>query len=181
MVQAGSFREDLLFRLTSFTIELPPLRERNGDIKEIALHHIAKTCERYKIGLKGVAPGFMETLSEYPWPGNVRELIHTMERAIAAARYEPTLFAKHLPDEIRIYLARTSLEKSRAKGSNGEEACLNDNSLKLKDYREAMDKQYLRDLIGRTGGNVKEACTLSGLSRSRLYELLKLHCISIPT
>jgi two-component system NtrC family response regulator len=78
----------------------------------------------------------METLPEYPWPGNVRELIHTMERALAAARCEPTLFAKHLPDEIRIYLARNSLEKSRAKGSKSEDTCLNGNSLKLKDYRE---------------------------------------------
>lgn len=179
MVRDGDFREDLLFRLKSVTINLPPLRERTGDIKELALLHVAKTCERYKIGLKGFAPEFIDALNCYPWPGNVRELLHTIERAVTAAYHEPTLFPNHLPNEIRIYLAKASLGKAATKNTD-EDALTSGDIPCLREFREAMDKKYLQDLMVRTGGNIREVSRLSGVSRSRLYELLKLHGIPIP-
>ena len=105
----GYFRTDLLFRLTAFTIELPALRERRDDIRDLAVYYMMKICERYTIGTKGFSPEFLEALRAYEWPGNVRELINAMERAIASARHEPTLYPNHLPTEIRAKIARSSV------------------------------------------------------------------------
>jgi len=110
MVHEGTFRTDFLFRLTSFIIELPPLRVRAEDIADIASYYVAKLCERHGIGLKGFSPDFMGALSAYKWPGNVRELLHAVERALAAAFHEPTLFPQHLPEHIRIGLAKHSIK-----------------------------------------------------------------------
>jgi two-component system NtrC family response regulator len=179
MVQEGRFREDLLFRLRSFVIELPPLRERDGDINALTMHHLARMCERLKIGLKGLAPEFQEALNKYRWPGNVRELLSAVERAVAAALYEPTLHVKHLPDEIRIALARDSLSATgRSAELDEQPPRWMDPPIPFKEHRENLDRQYFLHLMTYTQGNVRQACTLSGLSRSRLYDLLKLHRIS---
>lgn len=181
MAAEGAFRKDLLFRLRTFSIELPPLKERNGDIFELAVHHLARICERQRIGLKGFAPEFIEALTHYPWPGNVRELFHAMESAVASAHYEPTLYPKHLPEDIRIFLAQHSLLNAGQSVPPRLQADLEPEApLPLREYREAMDRQYLQNLIAHTRGNMRQACRLSGLSRSRLYGLLKLHRIT-PT
>jgi two-component system NtrC family response regulator len=179
MVLDGSFRHDLLFRLRSFVIDLPPLRERTGDIQDLMMHHLARVCERLKIGLKGLAPEFLEALNSYPWPGNVRELLQALERAVAAALFEPTLHVKHLPDEIRIELVRDSLAAAtKSTEVEGRPPRWTESPLALKQYRENADRQYLLNLMAYTQGNVRRACSLSGLSRSRLYDLLKHHQIS---
>ncbi|RLB62102.1 MAG: sigma-54-dependent Fis family transcriptional regulator, partial [Deltaproteobacteria bacterium] len=68
MVESGEFRSDLLFRLRTFIIELPPLRERREDIKELARYHIDKFCNQYSLDSKGFSPEFLQTLMSYPWP-----------------------------------------------------------------------------------------------------------------
>lgn len=80
MVRLGNFREDLLYRIRSFTIEVPPLRKRSQDIKEIVLYYLPKLCKQYGIEEKAFDPGFFNFLNSYSWPGNVRELIHAIER-----------------------------------------------------------------------------------------------------
>jgi two-component system NtrC family response regulator len=172
MVRAGQFREDLLFRLKAFAIEIAPLRERGSDIEELALWYLAKLSKGRGEGQKGISPEFMEALNAYPWPGNVRELYHAVERAITAAHMEPTLFPKHLPDEIRIYLAKESLDKTKrpATDQRTEPA---DPFPSYKEHREASNQRYFRDLLDRTEGNVTKASQIARLSRSRLYELLK--------
>ena len=176
MTNSGLFREDLLFRLKSFTIELPPLRERPGDIRELVMHFISKFCDSRGIGLKGFCPEFMDVLAAYHWPGNVRELFRVLERALAAARYEPTLYPKHLPDEIRIHSARTSLGRAVPNPKGAPPGMDRSAGIPtLRDFREEMDRKYLQDLMGRTHGDIREACRKSGLSRSRFYELLKYH------
>lgn len=181
MVGSGQFRKDLLFRLRSMAIELPPLREQPEDIKELALYHMAKLCESYGIGTKGFSPEFLETLTAYDWPGNTRELVNTLERALAAVQDEATLFPKHLPTHIRVQLARASV---KVKGKPKEKAGPTHKFPGLRDFREAgiasLEQQYLQDLMLLTKGDIKEACRISGLSRSRLYGLLKKHKISIP-
>jgi two-component system NtrC family response regulator len=71
MAQEGHFRDDLLFRLKSFVIELPALRERSEDIRELARHHIDRFCEKYGLTPKGFSPEFLDTLKAHPWPGNI--------------------------------------------------------------------------------------------------------------
>jgi two-component system, NtrC family, response regulator len=183
MVEEGQFRKDLLFRLRSMTIDLPPLRDHLEDIKELILYHMAKLCGNYGIGTKGFSPEFLETLSSYDWPGNVRELVYTLERAIAMAYDEPTLFPKHLPDPIRIQVARSSLNKGNPANSLPPQILPPLKTLeKLKEVRETAinqtEQRYLGELITLTQGNIVEACRISGLSRPRLYALLSKHKIS---
>ena len=182
MVLQGQFRSDLLFRLLTFYIELPPLRMRGEDIKKLAIYHTAKLCEGYAVGTKGFSPEFTKTLNSYSWPGNVRELVNALERVLAASGTEPTLFPKHLPDYIRIKLAREQEFKgSPAKGIQQESTESSQPFPKLRDLREKaiaqLEQQYLTDLISHTKGDIKEAFRISGIGKSRFYELLKKYNI----
>lgn len=177
-VQEGQFREDLLFRLQSFVIELPPLRERSGDIKELTRYHVDRFCDHYNLTPKGFSPDFIDTLGAYSWPGNVRELVNTLERTVIQARMEPVLFPQHLPPHIRIQVAQASLaQEIHIDEDNGVNYMVN--LPKLHDYRETVfsqaEKQYLHNLMSLAEENIGEACRISGLSQSRLYALLKKH------
>ena len=181
MVEDGTFRQDLLFRLKSFVIELPPLRERSEDIKELARYHIDRFCEHHGLALKGFSPEFLDTLKGHHWPGNVRELVNILNRALAAARFEPTLFPKHLPMDIRIEKARAAVN-SKAPSDTGSNTKHPQTLPKFNDFREASyaqaEKHYLNDLIALCESDIKEACRISGLSQSRLYALLQKHKIA---
>jgi len=183
MIESGEFRKDLFFRLQSVIIELPPLKIRSRDIKDLTIHYMVKLCERYGMETKGFSPDFFETLAAYNWPGNVRELIHTMERVLTVARFEPTLFPRHLPTKIRAHAARASISKKETDKDLLEKDTLPAEMLpKLQDVRETAvskaEKQYLYDLMLLTKKEIKEACRVSGLSQSRLYHLMKKHKIS---
>ncbi len=173
MVQDGTFRSDLLFRVRTLTVELPPLSARKEDIKELAMYHMARVCERYQIGTKGFSPEVFDALMAYEWPGNVRELVNAIERAISDAYHEPTLFPKHLPLDLRVKVARSSVRKEAAPSAEGN-APLGS----LAECRRAAERRYLQDLILQTNGRIREACRISGLSRSRLYVLFKEHDLS---
>jgi two-component system NtrC family response regulator len=180
MVSKEQFRKDLVFRLRTFTIDLPPLRERPEDIKELSIYHMNKLCDQYKLAIKGFSPDFFEVLAVYDWPGNVRELFNALERALAAAQYEPTLFPNHLPTDVRIKAARASLSKEVLSLYNRKSTTEYNWLLpKLREFREAAEKKYLLDLIAIAGGDIKKACQVSGISRSRLYSLLKKHNLSM--
>lgn len=181
MVKDGQFREDLLFRLRSYVIELPPLRERLEDFQELARFYADSFCDRYGLPPKGFSPDFINTLRAYPWPGNVREFVHTMERTLASARYESTLFPKHLPTSIRVEVTRAAVGQDHEFDVNLGNSSIH-NLPKLNDYRDAVykeaEKNYLHDLLTLSAQNIVQACHLSGLSQSRLYALMKKHEIS---
>ncbi len=179
MVQEGTFREDLLYRLNAFTIKLPSLKEHLEDIKDIVLYHIGKFCERNEIGPKGCSPEFLESLEHYNWPGNVRELINTLETALTTARQEDTLLANHLPVHIRIHLARASIKGKTGNNLPHEQEPSSKTS--LPNFRQLIEKTeytYFKELISHTKGDIRECCNISGLSRSRFYALLKKHNIT---
>jgi two-component system NtrC family response regulator len=185
MIKNSAFREDLFFRIKSMTISLPPLRDRSLDIKELTINTILKICERDGIDVKGFSPELIKMLEAYPWPGNVRELINCIEWVINKAHHEPTLFPKHLPDQIRISIVRSSLGAPVSKGNNashGKKKLFTDSFPKMKDFRDKIiaetEKDYLDELIAFTKGNIHEACSLSGLGRARLYGLMKNYGIS---
>ena len=110
----GLFREDLLFRLRSLVIELPPLRECPEDLRELTLHYMGTLCRRFGLEPKEFSQEFWSTISNYKWPGNVRELIQALEKALLAAKEEPILYPLHLPTYIRIQVARNGVEKKPA-------------------------------------------------------------------
>lgn len=176
MVKEGKFRSDLLFRLRAFIIELPPLRERREDIRALAHHHIDRFCDQYRLPSKGFSPEFIDMLTLYPWPGNVREFVNTLDRTLATARHEHTLYPKHLPSHIRVQVRRSEMENDAA-AQNGEIAHAVKRLPKLNEYRDSVyaeaEKQYLHNLMDMTRGDIADACRISGLSQSRLYALLK--------
>jgi len=178
MVRAGEFREDLLFRLRTITIETPPLRERREDLWDLMMHHVAMLCQRQDIPLKGFSPEFLEVIASYDWPGNVRQFFHTLERAFAVAFREPTFYPKHLPPEIRVKLAKTDLEKGADAGMRAPAASP---VVAFQEFRKTAEREYLRQLMDSCGSNIKDACRISGLSRSHLYELLKKHELSVTS
>ncbi len=178
MVQEGQFREDLLFRLRTLVIELPPLRECREDLKELTLHYMGTLCQRFGLEPKGFSQEFWNTISNYKWPGNVRELIQALEKALLAAKEEPILYPVHLPTYIRIQVARNGIQKMHA----GQEKPEIDMTVPLapatlKEFHQKAvsdaEKQYFKNLMESVAGNIDEACRISGLSRSRLYSLLK--------
>ncbi|MFC1490096.1 sigma-54-dependent transcriptional regulator [Candidatus Latescibacterota bacterium] len=178
MVEKKRFRHDLLFRLRSFTIDVPPLRERSEDIKDLVFYYTNRFCEIYGIETKGFSPGFIEALKKYNWPGNIRELVNMLEQTLAETRFEPTLFPYHLPTPIRVKLVKSSISKSNntANIDNIELPFGNsDNNIypKFKEFKEEMEKQYLKKLVSDTNGVKKDAIKISGLSRQHLYDLLK--------
>lgn len=178
MVAQGQFREDLLFRLRTLEIELPPLRECLEDIHDLILHYNGVLCQRFGIENKGFSIEFIQILVAYKWPGNVRELIHTLEKALLAAQDEPILYPKHLPTYVRIQVARDGFEKRQPPLSGGPahvHAPFKPSTLKEvhKAVLEEAERVYFENLLSFVKGNIAEACRISGLSRSRLYTLLK--------
>ncbi|NCD25822.1 MAG: sigma-54-dependent Fis family transcriptional regulator [Deltaproteobacteria bacterium] len=176
MVEAGTFRDDLLYRLRGIHIHLPPLRERAGDIRLLAAHFLESRAD----GLpKTPSPDFLETLDAYDWPGNVRELIHALDHVRAVACLDPSFYPQHLPAPLRAKVARRRMAASQAVDRLPEPVSATGDIPRLQSYREEIwaraESEYLRGLLDSTGGNVKAAIHLSGLSQSRLYALLKKH------
>jgi two-component system NtrC family response regulator len=176
--ETARFRKDLLFRLRSIVIELPPLRDRKNDIRQIVQEHVEGIHNRSGLPTREMSEEFLETLATYDWPGNVRELINAVDHALAMEPNCPTLYPKHLPEYIRICnigskpvgIANDCVEipasSLRGKGS----------FLSLKHYRksaiESVERRYLSELMSRCGGDIEKACKVSGLKRARLYQLL---------
>ncbi len=178
MVQIRKFRNDLLFRIQTVTINLPPLRKRKKDIKNLAVHYTGQFCDRYELGTKGFSPEFFEILESYNWPGNVRELSNAMEEAVSSAQNESTLFPIHLPPRIRVQMARNSASIPVIDNNSIDNTTkISGEFPKLKLFIETTERQYLYDLMAFTKGNTKEACRISGLSRSRMYDRLKKYDI----
>jgi DNA-binding NtrC family response regulator len=151
-VAAGRFREDLLFRLNTVAIQLPPLRERRADIPLLANHFVRRYAGRYRKAITGFGPAALEALLRHPWPGNVRELDHTIERAVLMAE-ESLVRAPDL---------------GLGAGADGATP-LEQMSL------EEVERALIQKALARSAGNVSEAAKALGLSRSALYRRLKRH------
>jgi len=182
MTAQGLFRPDLLFRLRAVHLVLPPLRQRPTDLKDLIFHYLAVICDKYGLGLKGLAPECLEVFLGYDWPGNTRELINTLEKAVAAAFYEPTLFPKHLPATLRITQVRAGAPVESARPPLAPLTPAPAVLMSYKGFRRAVldtaERKYLEDLMAATHGHIAEACRQAGLSRARLYALLKKYGLS---
>ncbi len=183
MVNNGEFRQDLFYRLRGIRIQLPPLRAISEDINELTCKFIQRHCKRFRISTKGFSPDFLDALMHYDWPGNIRELMNTIEQALSRAGKETVLYPRHLPKAIRAQVARSALEKSIPKTCPEKRSTIDTTNFpNLKEYRKqqihVIEEQYLRNMLDITNWNIKQSCKLSGLSRARLYALLKEHDLS---
>ena len=170
-VEEGTFRNDLLFRLQAFTIELPKLKDRLEDIRELALRFISKLCLRYGLEMKGVTTEFIEALQAHDWPGNVRELYQTLEQVITNPLLGPTCFAIHLPGVFRVQQARAGIKSKKSLQKEEAGKTLPTWSV----YKKKCELDYLCRLKQIAGGNVTEAARVSSISRTRLYQLFEKH------
>ena len=148
---AGRFREDLFFRLNTVEIRLPPLRERQEDLPELAAHFLSRYAARYRRPIQGIEPTALQLMLHYGWPGNVRELDHVMERAVLMAR------------GVRLEAADLGLHSQRALAAQN----LDDMSL------ETVEAILIRKALSRANGNVSHAADALGLSRGALYRRIE--------
>ena len=165
MVSAGTFREDLYYRISVIPIELPPLRERSEDISELANHFVEKFCGPTGRRL-GVSENAMRLLERYSWPGNVRELEHTIERAVAlehTAMIEP----ERLPEKISNYNPYRVAEAME----------FPEEGINITAHLDQLEKSYLVEALRRTSGNQTNAAELLKLSVRSLRHLLDKHGI----
>ncbi len=184
LISKGLFRRDLYFRLSAFHIHVPPLREHKEDIAPLMNHYIVMICNELEIPVKCVSEDFTEYLIAYSWLGNVRELINTLHAAISSAKDEPVLYPHHLPADIRAYSFKTQIKQGTSWESKislpisksediWKPACFP----KFKEFHRLCDNiaeaEYIEHLIEISDGDINKACTLSDISRSRLYQLLK--------
>ncbi len=170
-IRAGVFREDLLFRLEAFRIELPPLRIRRGDMRELVMARVDTLCRKYDILPKGFSPCFFEALCAYDWPGNVRELFYALERALFTAGGGSILYAKDLPGKVRAAMACSNLSPTLR--SNDDTFADNVPMPSLKKFRFAAEKGYLEELLRQTKGNVSQASRMAGISRQHMHLLMR--------
>jgi len=174
MVHEGLFRNDLLYRIQTLTIELPPLRNRDQDIKELINHLIEKFSKQYGITFKDYSPEFIEILCQYDWPGNIRELVNTIESSLHAAADSPLMYPTHLPDQVRIKIKSDAMPDNDLPRDDSlpEYKSINDIP-RLTTLVEDVKKKYLQNLMVTTKGDMQLACRISGLSRSGLYDYIK--------
>jgi DNA-binding NtrC family response regulator len=150
-VASGRFREDLLFRLNTIEIHLPPLRERRPDIAALATHFLNAHARRYRKTLQSFDPGAMQALLDHPWQGNVRELNHVIERAVLMAQ-----------DRV-VRAVDLALRSGSAAGATR----LEDMSI------EEVEAFLIKKALAKHQGNVSHAASALGLSRSALYRRLQ--------
>jgi two-component system NtrC family response regulator len=179
----GKFRKDLLFRLKGITIHLPTLLEIKEDIVKLGLFYIETFCRKYGTEIKGVSPEFLEIIDQYEWPGNVRELINSMEKAVASAKNEPTIYSIHLPSYIKAKVIKDSLKSKSEHASDEKSKMVSIPSFEngvpaLEDVLQSTEKEYLSRLLNHTKGNIKQACTISGISKSKMYARIKQYGLS---
>jgi DNA-binding NtrC family response regulator len=154
----GSFRQDLMFRLNTVEIKLPPLRERKEDLPALCSHFLAKHAARYGKDIECISPPALQELMAYPWPGNVRELDHTIERAVIMSR--------------GLIIENGDLGLSETQRSRMPD--LSEMSL------EEVEALLISKALARCKGNVSRAAQVVGISRGTFYRRMEKYGLYVP-
>ena len=190
MVQAGQFREDLLYRLNGYTISLPPLRERGEDLILLVEHFLARLGREVKKEIEGVAPATIETMRSYPWPGNIRELEGVLRQTLLQAsgnmlapEFLPPLLTQSADydgqttpveseDDHRVpYNLKAFVRKRLNAGSSNLYA----------ETLEMMERYLLTEVLRHTNGNQSEASRVLSITRGTLRQKIRSLGISIES
>ena len=153
-VNEGRFRQDLLYRINTVEIHLPPLRERTNDIPVLTDHFLKIYSKKYRKSIKGVLSGTLKKLHQYPWPGNVRELQHAIERAV-------------IMSDNQILTPEDFILSSQARESN--EPGFDSYNL------DEIDKTIIQKVLKQSQGNITQAAQELGLTRTSLYRRMEKH------
>lgn len=155
-VQAGTFRQDLLYRLNTIEIRIPPLRERGNDLILLSDYFLKLYGKKYQKEISGISREALQLLKQYNWPGNIRELQHAIERAV--------ILSEHSRLQYDDFMLRTTENKQ------GKAAKENYNL-------EEMEKETIRTVLHRCSGNLTHASELLGITRTSLYRRLEKYGI----
>ncbi len=153
MVNDGKFRQDLLYRINTVEVKVPPLRERLEDLPQLVDHFLDIYCKKYKMPKKRLSPSTMKRLEKHTWPGNIRELQHSVERAVIMSEsnvLEPNDFF---------------LSNMDGKNKSG----ITPTTFNL----EETEKMLIRKVIDKHGGNISKAAKELGLTRASLYRRIE--------
>lgn len=154
MVKDNEFRQDLLYRINTVELHLPPLRERQEDIQLLADHFVEMYCKKYRKPLKTISANTIKRLQKYTWPGNVRELQHAIERAVIMSD------SNTLSPEDFFFL------------TNNPQA----DDINIENYNlESVEKSVIQKAINKHNGNISKAAKELGLTRASLYRRLEKH------
>lgn len=157
MIIAGTFREDLFYRLAEIVVRIPSLAERHGDAALLAKVFVKKFAAEMNPAVSGFAPDALAAIDAHDWPGNVRELENRVKRAVIMA------------DAKLVNALDLDLDKTR-------EECVD--ILNLKSAREQADRRVIRHALARSEGNISSTARMLGISRPTLYDLLKQYELS---
>lgn len=162
LIEEGTFREDLYYRLNTFTLELPPLRKRKEDIPLFAYHFLKKAVLKINKIVNVITPKALEHLSEYAWPGNLRELHSVIERAVILTK-TTQIDREHLP--LSIQSVETGFD-------------FNSSLLKAKEQAmEVFERQAIQHYLVKANGNISLACAYAKVSRRTFYRIMDKHNI----
>ena len=157
MVSEGKFRQDLLYRINTVEISVPPLRERIEDIEPLVEYYLEVYCKKYKISKKRINSGTLKRLQKHDWPGNIRELQHAVERAVILS--DSNILEPH--------------DFFAQENSGTAEEDFSPENMKL----EEVEKILIRKVIDKHGGNISRAAKELGLTRASLYRRIEKHGI----
>ena len=163
-VKAGRFREDLYYRLNVFPVILPPLRDRSGDIPVLARHFIDKYSTRIGKNVTGITAEALQLMKRFTWPGNIRELENELERAVTLAEPEGAITSELLSPRLAAEGPSPGVYTEEPEG--------------LKAAVEQLERRMLSEALAETGGNVKRAAELLGISRPGLHKKIERYGIS---
>ena len=171
-VKEREFREDLFFRLNVIPIQLPPLRERYGDMRLLANWFLRSYCERDTGMTKTFDEEVLRIFDSYPWPGNIRELQNVVRR-MSVLSEGPLITTRDLPAEMSQPPGRSSdsFQEKAARFESGELAF----GAAKNQYLSLFEASYLRNTLDRHGGNVSRAAETAGIDRKTFYRLLRKH------
>ena len=187
MVDAGSFRQDLFYRLNVIPVKVPPLRERMDDVPMLAGYFLSLYAERFNKTLSGFDMAAMDAMLSYDWPGNIRELQNAVQRAVSLAEGELVTFADVFPawsarqasDGVSqtAVAVRRVIETADAGQAESESTLppLSDSGFDLEKTLENLEAGYIREALARCGGNLTQAAEILGITfRSIRYKVKKM-------
>lgn len=172
-VRAGTFRDDLFWRLNVFTIALPPLRHRTEDIPVLADHLLAEAAKRHHLPAHGIGPEALAALMAHPWPGNVRELRSVLESALIASGGR-LITLGDLPPRIREGRGpAVNGAESPSRNGNGTDNTGFGLNEAVQRAQQAVEQRMIRDALAATGGNRTLAAKRLRIARKTLFNKLR--------
>jgi len=166
-IREGKFREDLYYRINVVEIELPPLRERDGDVPLLAKHWLGLLAQKHGVDVSRFSPDALKTLMDYEWPGNIRELINVVERCVVLSQ----------GDEITKDLLPPDMAKSNGIAHVGVKAVLDNIELTFQEAKQrvvrSFEKEFLLEALRLNDWNISQTATKLGMKRQYLQQKLK--------